>query len=717
MLFKDLPTNLALDIINKPFDVDKVASFVGLDEPRAVSIDTETVNLHWERVLERYKPNPNENLTLDALWHNHVKPDPDRLAFFNGLLEEVGQPPKEKMGVAQFRSICGNGKGMKPWAFRNALDPRRCRVTCVQMGTHNKEMDMYRVVVIQVNERNKADVTALLERLHGKTLLMQNGGFDVRHIYHSFGVLLKNFIIDTRLSFPLITAHKPHARSSLKDQCSYFNLGPAFSKAEESPLEIDWANTKNPEHYNYAIRDVIALFPLWREHRRRAIQLGVLDVCKIEFAIVWKLAYAYHRGINLDHEAIKQEIALLEARCDELYAKLPADFPTVSEKANVLAWMNATYGVAMTSVEKKKFYASRELMANVALRQTMDTVIELSSTATQLSYLQPLLATPTYHCEYHSIPSNSRAFGEQQSGGTATGRMSAAIHITPKSRRKFFVARPGHKFLIADYNAIQFWIAAELSGDPTMLGLEAKGLDPHTLLASSIFDCSMEDIAADTKAKGNKRFIAKMGNFGFIFGMWFTSFILRLEAATEGKLILTDAEAEKVMTSFYALFKTLKKWQDSAHARGSVDGYVTTLAGRRRYWDRDDYLKRCEFKRNQGWFVAAPEPFVFNGTKYAEQEQQERWKDRGSKGWRNLCLNTPIQGTEAEGLKCAIDLVPDWLEQVIFHHDAIVAECPDDRIEEGKAALEEAMVKGMRRFVKRAKVAVEINVSSSWSEE
>lgn len=721
MKFKDLPSNVAVDVIRKPFDVVAVSKFLRLDQSKAVSFDTETVNLMWERVLERYKPNPSENLTLDTLWKDFVKPDPDHLAFFNGLLQEVGQPTKEKMGIAQFRSICGNGKGMKKWAFRNALEPQRCRVSCVQMCTHDKETDTYRVVVIQINKTTFEPAKKLIQKLEGKILLMQNGGFDIRHVLHSFGVLLKNFIIDTRLSFPLITAHVPNAKASLKDQCSYFNLGPAFSKSEESPLEIDWANTRNPEHYNYAIRDVIALFPLWRKHRKRAEELGVLGVCNIEFSIVWKLAYAEYRGINIDQDAVREELAKFKQREQELYKELGNPFDNIAEKSKVLEWINQTYDVQMDSIEKKKFYASRELMENKELRSTMEKVIELSSVATQISYIEPLLESPTYHPTYFSIPSFSTAFGERQSGGTATGRMSSGIHITPKSRRKFFVPRPGHKFLCADYNALEFWVTAELSGDPTMLGLEANNKDPHTLLASTIFGTTYDELNQKVKNKEalavQQRFIAKMGNFGFIFGMWYTSFIIRLEASTEGNIKLTDSGAEDVMNGFYNLYTTLKQWQDRAHAKGSVDGYVTTKEGRRRYWNREDYLRRCEFKRNQGWFVAEPKPFVLDGVRYADLEQMERWTDKGSKGWRNLCLNTPIQGTAADGFKYAISLVPDWLEQVIFHHDAIVAECPDDRIEEGKKALEEAMVKGMRRYIKRAKVAVEINVSSSWKED
>jgi DNA polymerase I len=65
------------------------------------------------------------------------------------------------------------------------------------------------------------------------------------------------------------------------------------------------------------------------------------------------------------------------------------------------------------------------------------------------------------------------------------------------------------------------------------------------------------------------------------------------------------------------------------------------------------------------------------------------------------CLNAPVQGTGADGLKLALallwerrDMCPRALP-ILVCHDEVVVECDENRGEETKRWLEKAMIEGM----------------------
>ena len=89
------------------------------------------------------------------------------------------------------------------------------------------------------------------------------------------------------------------------------------------------------------------------------------------------------------------------------------------------------------------------------------------------------------------------------------------------------------------------------------------------------------------------------------------------------------------------------------------------------------------------------------------------------------CLNVPVQGTEADGLKLALLLerrgeCPGTVP-IIACHDEVVVECDAEQAEEAKIWLEKAMIEGMDVVLKGPDEAgipieVEARIARSWGE-
>ena len=91
------------------------------------------------------------------------------------------------------------------------------------------------------------------------------------------------------------------------------------------------------------------------------------------------------------------------------------------------------------------------------------------------------------------------------------------------------------------------------------------------------------------------------------------------------------------------------------------------------------------------------------------------------------CLNVPVQGTRADGLKLALALLWEQRDKcpgaipVLVCHDEVVVECDAEQAAEVKAWLEKAMIEGMEAALNdtdEADVPVEVEARKvrSWGE-
>ncbi|GAB7081235.1 DNA polymerase I [Megalodesulfovibrio paquesii] len=160
---------------------------------------------------------------------------------------------------------------------------------------------------------------------------------------------------------------------------------------------------------------------------------------------------------------------------------------------------------------------------------------------------------------------------------TATGRLSSSnpnlqnIPIRGEHgarMRGCFVARPGALLVAADYSQIELRVLAHMSGDPTLIDAFRHGADIHARTAALLFDKAQEDVTPDERRN------AKTINFGLIYGMGPQSLAQELQVSLK--------EAKAFIARYFEKLARLKAFYDEIEEAAKRDGYVLTLAHRRR---------------------------------------------------------------------------------------------------------------------------------------
>jgi DNA polymerase-1 len=161
----------------------------------------------------------------------------------------------------------------------------------------------------------------------------------------------------------------------------------------------------------------------------------------------------------------------------------------------------------------------------------------------------------------------------------ATGRLSSTdpnlqnIPIRTEEGRRIrhaFVVTPGNDCLMtADYSQIEMRIMAHLSGDEALVEAFNSGFDFHAATASSVFDTTPDKITHAQRSK------IKAMNYGLAYGL--------SAYGLANQLGISAAEATVLMEEYFNRFGGVRDYLKSVVAQASVDGYTSTVLGRRRY--------------------------------------------------------------------------------------------------------------------------------------
>lgn len=236
--------------------------------------------------------------------------------------------------------------------------------------------------------------------------------------------------------------------------------------------------------------------------------------------------------------------------------------------------------------------------------------------------------------------SNSRIYSSFLQTGTATGRLSSKdpnLQNIPahgqyaKDYKACFVAREGFSFLSLDYSQIELRMLAHFSGDAKLLQAFANDEDIHARTAVMIFGHS----------DYNTRSIAKSINFGLIYGMGYK---------TLSKNLNIDAKlAKSYIEKYFENFTSIKSYFDEVKAKARENGYITTLLGRKRYFD-------------------------FAGANAMMQAAYERES-----------VNSILQGSAADIIKLASLEIAKHLDDekklILQIHDELIFEVKDEKLE------------------------------------
>lgn len=202
--------------------------------------------------------------------------------------------------------------------------------------------------------------------------------------------------------------------------------------------------------------------------------------------------------------------------------------------------------------------------------------------------------------------------------------------------RDMFVAKPGHTLVAADYEKLELWIVAALSGDEPLIAAWNEGKDVHTQNASDMFGHKPDD---------NERHFAKR----FVYGANYDAKAETLHAAMVTEFPKTKLpHVRKLLMAWKAkhpkIFRMHSVWRKFVYDHGYIE---IPISGLRVY--------------------------------YADEKQT---------------VNLPVQGTAAVLANRAARAIAargkaSWL--VIQCHDELVLEVPEGQEQEAAELLRETM--------------------------
>jgi DNA polymerase I-like protein with 3'-5' exonuclease and polymerase domains len=502
------------------------------------------------------------------------------------------------------------------------------------------------------------DPAPLLPVLAQKELIVHNGAFDLAYLFRQ-EFKPSGVVHDTMLLARLLTAGT-NERNDLATCCSRWLNRPLDKEQQRS----DWSGELSDSQLAYAVADVEVLAPLLKVLTTKIKAAGLADVAKIEARALPGFVWLAGNGVPFDRACWDALTAEASSRAKQLVAQLDAVAPSrpgFFAVAGAWDWNSP--------LQVKEAFAA----AGLAVDSTADDELaKLDHPMASLlrDYRAARKLETTYGIEWAGhVAGDGRIYATWNQLGTVAGRISCSgpnLQQVPRDPRyrRCFAAPAGRVLVKADYSQLQLRIAAKVSGDKAMLDAYARGEDLHTLTARKLTGMS-EVSQAD-------RQLAKAVNFGLLFGAGARR--LKEYAKANYGLDLSEDEARRYRRAFFNAYPGLERWQRKAG--NSTAKECRTLAGRRRLLDDKT-------------------PFTFR-------------------------LNSPVQGTEADGAKLALALLWERRDQVpgafpvLFVHDEIVVECDADQAEAVATWLKTAMVEAMCPLIAPVPVEVEVKVARTW---
>lgn len=589
-----------------------------------------------------------------------------------------------------------------------SLHPKNGKLRLIQIATPEEcfVLDCFR-----------DDPKMLLPLFDGDTLLVgHNLAFDLRFL-SSVGILVPHGrnLFDTMIAGQILDAgilpRLSHALAAMSERF----LGVILDKTEQ---KSDWTGTLTMAQVAYAAKDAAILLPLYKKLRGDLALAGLDRVMRLEMRALPGLAWLGVSGMPVNRDkwatlAEKNKIVAenIEAALADLTGTADINgFSTINWRSplQVVNTFNQKFLDDGKNIERKReFYSpcddTRCLLFGQVCQYhghmevlrveepfTIDNADDETLTALAvdgdelaqllLKYRKVVKLRDTYGMSWVNqfVEPNGYVYPEYRQIGAFSGRMACTnpncqqIPHSHDFRDCIEPDDPDYCFVISDYSQIELRITVDKSHDP--VGLQAYCVDQtdlHKSTAELILGIDLKNDHPDKIREARQ--VAKSLNFGLIFGAG--SETMRKYALSAFKVNLSPARATKLRNAWRNTYTGIVDWQKQVR-----DGVETiyTASGRRR----------------------------LNVDKFTEK------------------LNTPVQGTGADGLKAAIALcwerrhqIPSTARPFEYVHDEIGFQTRREDADTVKHWLKRNMEEGMSHFMKTVPPLAEPKIAESWAEK
>ena len=546
-----------------------------------------------------------------------------------------------------------------------------------------------------------------------KLVVGHNVKFDVKVLYNTTGILLKN-LYDTMLGEVLTYNGVGIQYPSLKDLIKkYFNV--EIDKDIRETF-INFSGSFSNEQLIYAGLDVKYL------RKIREIQLNKLKeqkqlkieniesrliapVCSLELNgvlidselwnqniesakssvekvkqeilnyIVSKIDYSKYNnllelvdkiGIPLKTKKIRDELVLIkDFSCVDGWLKDNINISSPKQLLNIFGLLNEI-SLKATNEKELKFYSDNPLVKMILdYREYLKKITTYGKNV--LDEIHPL--TNRFHTDYNQL-------------GTYTGRFTVSrLHQIPRDNlyRKCFIARPGYKIVTADYNQQEYRLAGALTGDKRIINSYKMGLDMHAATASLLYHTDIKNITKEQRNRG------KSVNFATLYWSSASGLTYNLGVSLE--------EAQEIITTLRKGYPRFFEFREYAGEMIWKHKKAITPLGRIRFF---------------------PDKVLFNSSdeydKYVRKVKREGF-------------NHMIQGWGADITKMAINNIfyknpyGDKLKLYLQLHDEIDTEVDENQAEEIARFVNDCMLEVEQPQLGEIPAKVSYVISNSWEKD
>jgi DNA polymerase-1 len=471
---------------------------------------------------------------------------------------------------------------------------------------------------------------------------------------------------DTMLMSLILYAGDGALKHKLADCCER-ELGESVSKALQAS---DWSGALTPDQLAYAARDAELTCRLYDALAPKLAEADLTGTASLENRTLPAVAWMAGAGVAFDRAGWLTLAGQARSEADRLEAELNALAPDRCDQTSTkpVAWNWNSPEQVKEALAKLGAHVSDtkdETLAGV------DHPVDARRLATLLRRYREWKKRATNYGPQWVKDSyvDGRLYAQWGQAFACSGRMTCSrpnLQNLPRDPRyrACIVAPPGRVLVKADYSQIELRIAAKVAGERDMLAAYDRGDDLHVLTARRV-------LGRDEVSPADRQ-IAKSLNFGLLFGMGAPG--LRDYAHSTYGVELTEVQAGQYRRAFFDAYPGLRRWHAQAGRSRGESVATRTLGGRRR----------------------------LGVTRFTEK------------------LNTPVQGTGADGLKAALALL--WERRgdcpgavpVLAVHDEVVVQADADRADAAVAWLKRAMLDAMAPLVEPVPVEVEVTTALTW---
>jgi uracil-DNA glycosylase family 4 len=535
------------------------------------------------------------------------------------------------------------------------------------------------VIVIGEEALKFDSVRASLKKLlQTKKLIAQNGKYDLSGLFPLFGALELWF--DTMLAHYALD-ERPGGHGL--DVMAIELLGSPDWKAEIKkyvPRRGNYANIPRPILYKYNALDCANTWRLYEVFDEQLERTGMRHVHDFLVKAANQLMFLELNGIALDKDYSNQLMNEYIERLDVIEQELD-DIVRASTghlEDGPLLGINPR-----SPMQVKKYLESQGVKVASTNEATLTAVLpRLREGSSRRSFVETLLRYRRQHKLYSTYivgirkrAYRGRVYTTYMLHGTTSGRLASRnpnlqnIVRDKEIRRQFSVSRPGNVLIQADYKQAEARVMTFLAQDEYLreiLSRDEEGYDFFNELSDQLYGAG--------KWGKEQRIRTKAFFYGIGYGR---------EAFSIGKEYgLTPVEAQKAYDDFTNLIPGIVAWQESIKR--------TVLSGR---------PLQTPFGRRRHFFLIT---------------------DQNKKDVLNEALSYLPQSTASDICLSALIRVRPLLRGLGFLrltiHDALVAECAEEKQEEVSNLLREVMADEGRKFTGYLPFPVDISVGKSWGE-